>query len=49
MPECVPAGVTDQQAELIVTTYLNSHPEELFVLAELLVQKAIADSSRCRY
>ena len=48
LPKCVPAGVTDKQAELIVITYLNSDSKDLLLPADLLVTKAISDAFRCR-
>jgi Rap1a immunity proteins len=48
LPKCVPAGVTDKQAESIVITYLNSDSKDLLLPADLLVTKAISDAFRCR-
>ena len=48
LPKCMPAGVTDKQAELIVITYLNSDSEDLLLPADLLVTKAISDAFRRR-
>ena len=48
LPKCVPAGVTDKQAESIVITYLNPDSKDLLLPADLLVTKAISDAFRCR-